>query len=114
VQLVSDIRGIPRSRANPRYDLLTLSIERARDGIDHLRIAEIGGLRKKSEVPPGMNAFWTNDSFHSYAEYALSESFARDDVAVRYAKRAFPDSEFDSFVDALAGRVTSFDKHEIV
>jgi uncharacterized protein (DUF488 family) len=26
-------------------------------------------------VPPEVNAFWQNASFHNYADYALSESF---------------------------------------
>jgi uncharacterized protein (DUF488 family) len=75
VQLVVDIRSIPRSRTNPQYDLGTLPTQLARCRIDHLRIAELGGLRKKSEVPPSVNAFWTNASFHNYADYALSQEF---------------------------------------
>ena len=39
-------------------------------------MAALGGLRPKSRtVDPGVNAFWTNDSFHNYADYALSEEF---------------------------------------
>jgi uncharacterized protein (DUF488 family) len=26
-------------------------------------------------VPPQVNAFWTNDSFHNYADYAMSAEF---------------------------------------
>ena len=44
--------------------------------IGHTRIAELGGLRKRSpEVPPELNGFWTNRSFHNYADYALSPDF---------------------------------------
>jgi uncharacterized protein (DUF488 family) len=33
-------------------------------------------LRKKSKtVPSGVNGFWTNPSFHNYADYALSGEF---------------------------------------
>jgi uncharacterized protein (DUF488 family) len=34
-------------------------------------------LRGRSlDVPPEMNAFWENQSFHNYADYALSPSFS--------------------------------------
>jgi len=75
VQLVVDIRRMPRSRTNPQYNLETLPGELAPYQIGHMRIAELGGLRKKSEVPPDVNGFWTNASFHNYADYAFSEAF---------------------------------------
>src|SRR5690606_41666538 len=35
-----------------------------------------GGLRgKAAQVPPEANAYWTNASFHRYADYALSGEF---------------------------------------
>jgi uncharacterized protein (DUF488 family) len=43
--------------------------------IGHTRVAELGGLRKKSAVPPDVNGFWSNRSFHNYADYALSAEF---------------------------------------
>jgi uncharacterized protein (DUF488 family) len=75
VQLVVDIRRIARSRTNPQYDLDTLPGELSPYQIDHMRIAELGGRRKKSEVAPEVNGFWTNSGFHNYADYALSEAF---------------------------------------
>jgi uncharacterized protein (DUF488 family) len=75
VRRVVDIRRIPRSRTNPQYNIDRLPEELAQSGIAHLRIAELGGLRKKSDVPDDVNAFWTNSSFHNYANYALSEEF---------------------------------------
>ena len=39
-------------------------------------MAALGGLRRKSKtVSQETNHFWENDSFHNYADYALSESF---------------------------------------
>jgi uncharacterized protein (DUF488 family) len=75
VQLVVDIRRMPRSRTNPQYNLETLPDALAPYQIGYIRIAELGGLRKKSEVAPDVNGFWTNASFHNYADYALSDSF---------------------------------------
>jgi uncharacterized protein (DUF488 family) len=45
--------------------------------VGYERIAELGGLRGRSgAVAPQVNAFWDNQSFHNYADYALSAQFA--------------------------------------
>ena len=31
--------------------------------------------KRSAEVPPDVNGFWTNRSFHNYADYALSPEF---------------------------------------
>jgi uncharacterized protein (DUF488 family) len=77
VDLVVDVRTIPRSRRNPQYNEDVLRDELAPYQIGYERIAELGGLRGRSAaVPPEVNAFWENQSFHNYADYALSEQFA--------------------------------------
>ena len=76
VQLVVDIRTVPRSRTNPQYDrdALPESLSSFQIGYEH--IAELGGLRGKSKTAPsGLNGFWSNQSFHNYADYALSDEF---------------------------------------
>ena len=76
VQRVVDIRSIARSRTNPQYNRDTLPISLAAYQIEHAQIPELGGLRKKSKtVPPEVNGFWVNQSFHNYADYALSYEF---------------------------------------
>jgi uncharacterized protein (DUF488 family) len=76
VRLVADIRSFPRSRTNPQYNVDALPGELEPFGIDHLRIAELGGLRGGSAgIAPEVNGFWENRSFHNYADYALSEAF---------------------------------------
>ena len=76
VELVVDIRSVPRSRTNPQFNLDVLPGELASWQIGHVQIPELGGLRKKSKtVPPDVNGFWTNRSFHNYADYALSGGF---------------------------------------
>jgi uncharacterized protein (DUF488 family) len=76
VAQVVDIRSVPRSRTNPHYNLDTLPDELARVQIAHTRIAELGGLRRKSRtIPPEVNGFWINRSFHNYADHALSGEF---------------------------------------
>lgn len=76
VGLVVDIRSVPRSRRNPAYNFDALPAELAAYQIAHTRIAGLGGLRSKSKViPPEVNGFWLNQSFHNYADYALSDEF---------------------------------------
>ena len=76
VELVVDVRSIPKSRTNPHYNLETLPEELARYQVGHCRIEELGGLRGRSpEVPSEINGFWTNRSFHNYADHAFSDGF---------------------------------------
>ena len=76
VQLVVDVRAIPRSRTNPQYnaDTLPRSLSDVHIGYEH--IAALGGRRgRQRNVPPDVNGFWQNDSFHNYADYAMGEDF---------------------------------------
>jgi uncharacterized protein (DUF488 family) len=76
VHLVVDIRSIPRSRTNPRFNLDALPEALSSWQIGYTRITELGGRRTKSKtVPPEINGFWINQSFHNYADYALSDEF---------------------------------------
>jgi uncharacterized protein (DUF488 family) len=78
VDMVADIRSVPRSRTNPQFNPAALAPALAGYQIGHTRIAELGGLRKASPtVPFETNAYWTNRSFHNYADYALTEDFRR-------------------------------------
>jgi uncharacterized protein (DUF488 family) len=76
IGLVADIRKIPMSRANPQFNKDTLPGALAACGISYDHIAALGGRRGKTKsLPADVNGFWTNDSFHNYADYALSEDF---------------------------------------
>jgi uncharacterized protein (DUF488 family) len=76
VTLVVDVRTVPKSRTNPQYNAETLADSLAPFGVGYGRIAELGGLRRKSkETAPEVNGFWENRSFHNYADYALTEPF---------------------------------------
>jgi uncharacterized protein (DUF488 family) len=67
---------VPRSRRNPQYNEDVLGEELAPYQVGYARIGDLGGLRGRStEVPPEVNAFWENQSFHNYADYALSDQF---------------------------------------
>ena len=76
VELVIDVRTVPRSRTNPQYNQDVLGEALAPYQVGYSRIAELGGLRGRShDVPPETNGWWENRSFHNYADYALSDSF---------------------------------------
>ena len=76
VACVVDVRTVPRSRTNPQYnhDVLPETLARFEIGYEH--IAALGGLRARShDIPPDVNAFWQNQSFHNYADYSLTQAF---------------------------------------
>ena len=76
VQRLVDVRSIPRSRTNPQFNLDTLPDTLAPWQIRHTSIPELGGRRsRQKEVAADVNGFWTNQSFHNYADYAMSEAF---------------------------------------
>ena len=76
VRMVVDIRTVPRSRTNPQYNEDALGSALAEYQIGHTRIASLGGLRGRDrEVPPEVNGWWDNRSFHNYADHALSDAF---------------------------------------
>jgi uncharacterized protein (DUF488 family) len=76
VRLVVDVRTVPRSRTNSHYNRDVLPASLATFHIAYEHIAALGGLRgKQPGVPAIVNAFWTNESFHNYADYAMGEAF---------------------------------------
>jgi uncharacterized protein (DUF488 family) len=77
VEIVVDVRTVPRSRRNSQYNEDVLGAELEPWQVGYTRIADLGGLRSRSAgVPQEVNAFWGNQSFHNYADYALSDQFA--------------------------------------
>ena len=67
---------MPRSRTNPQYNFDVLPGELQQWQVGYERIAELGGLRGRSQsVPPQVNGYWENQRFHNYADYALSDEF---------------------------------------
>lgn len=76
VETVVDVRTLPRSWTNPQFNAAVMTKSLKPYGIDYLAIPELGGLRGRSkDVPPQINGFWQNRSFHNYADYALSKDF---------------------------------------
>jgi uncharacterized protein (DUF488 family) len=76
IEIVVDVRTIPRSRTNPQFNSETLPKVLAQHGIEYVHLAGLGGLRgRQPSVKPSPNTFWRNESFRNYADYALSDNF---------------------------------------
>lgn len=76
VERVVDIRTVPRSRTNPQFNRDVLGKSMKPYGVKYAYLPKLGGLRGRSQnVPKDVNGFWQNQSFHNYADYALSTEF---------------------------------------
>lgn len=76
VKLVADVRTVPRSRTNPQYNGDVLPPTLSAFQIDYTHIAALGGLRGRAgDIADSANAFWENQSFHNYADYAMTDAF---------------------------------------
>jgi len=73
VNLVADVRTIPRSRHNPQYNMDTLPGSLAESGIDYFHASALGGLRKVRRDSP--NTGWRNASFRGFADYMQTPQF---------------------------------------
>jgi uncharacterized protein (DUF488 family) len=90
ITLVADVRSVPRSRANPQYNRESLPQSLAAFDIGYEHVAALGGLRSRNrEVPPEVNAFWRNESFHNYADYAMSDGFRAGLARLRELSREY-------------------------
>ena len=77
VQVIVDVRSMPRSRTNPQFNKDSLPDALSQWQIGYRHVAELGGLRGKApgvEVSP--NSYWRVRGFRNYADYALTPAFA--------------------------------------
>ncbi|GAA4891810.1 DUF488 domain-containing protein [Tessaracoccus lubricantis] len=76
VGVLADVRSLPGSRKFPHFNSDVLAATLPAQGIEYLRIEDLGGRRNKSKtVDPSVNGMWRNQSFHNYADWALGEEF---------------------------------------
>jgi uncharacterized protein (DUF488 family) len=76
VDLLVDVRTVPRSRFNPQFNTDALPEPLAEAGIGYHHIAALGGLRHRPKgAPPSRNTLWRNDAFRNYSDYATSDTF---------------------------------------
>jgi uncharacterized protein (DUF488 family) len=73
IQLLVDVRTIPRSRAHPQLSGDLLSAALRTDGIDYCHLKALGGLRHPTKNAP--NTDWHHASFRSFADDMATPAF---------------------------------------
>lgn len=76
VDLLADVRSVPRSRANPQFNIDVLPPALAAAGIGYRHLPALGGLRgPRTDGLSSPNTLWRNAAFRNYADYAATASF---------------------------------------
>ena len=73
IEVVVDIRAIPKSRYNPQFNKDTLRSSLKEADIGYLHMKGLGGLRHAQKDSPNMG--WRNASFRGFADYMQTEPF---------------------------------------
>jgi len=86
IDLVVDVRRWPASRRYPHFKREALAASLKPEGIEYLWRGDLGGFRKPSPESP--NAAWRVGAFRAYADFMLTDEFARiirevEEVATR-------------------------------
>jgi uncharacterized protein (DUF488 family) len=76
VDLLVDVRSIPRSRTNRHFNADALPEALVDAGISYLHLPALGGLRHRNEgAMPSPNTLWRVAAFRNYADYAATDAF---------------------------------------
>ncbi|HVT01605.1 MAG TPA: DUF488 domain-containing protein [Patescibacteria group bacterium] len=75
IEIVVDVRTVPKSRHNPQFEGMTLERSLEEVGISYIHIPELGGLRNPKKDSQNME--WRNTSFRGYADYMETDEFNR-------------------------------------
>jgi uncharacterized protein (DUF488 family) len=73
IDVLVDIRTVPRSRHNPQFNQDALRTTLRSRRIRYAHLPELGGLRRPRKDSP--NSAWRNASFRGYADYMSTEEF---------------------------------------
>jgi uncharacterized protein (DUF488 family) len=75
IDLLVDVRTVPRSRYNPQFNTDTVAQSLLDAELRYRHLPELGGLRKPKK--DSINYGWRNLSFRGYADYMQTEEFHR-------------------------------------
>ncbi len=75
IELVADIRTIPKSRHNPQFGTERLAARLERAGLRYVHLPALGGLRHPAKN--SVNRGWRNVSFRGFADYMGTPEFER-------------------------------------
>ena len=73
IELLADIRTVPKSRHNPQFNRETLAAALPHEGIAYIHVPALGGLRHPRK--DSTNDAWRNASFRGYADYMQTPEF---------------------------------------
>jgi uncharacterized protein (DUF488 family) len=73
VQLLVDVRSLPKSRRVPQFNSDALAASLREQGIEYLHLVSLGGRRHSRT--DSINTGWRNASFRGYADYMATEEF---------------------------------------
>ena len=74
VDLLIDVRTLPKSRHNPQFHIDNLTATLREAGIEYRHFPQLGGLRHARR--DSHNTAWRNASFRGYADYMETAAFA--------------------------------------
>ena len=76
VDLLVDVRSIPRSRTNPQFNADALTGPLGNAGIRYRHLSALGGLRHRQKgASTSLSTFWHVAAFRNYADYAATDAF---------------------------------------
>jgi uncharacterized protein (DUF488 family) len=76
VDLLIDVRSVPRSGTNPQFNADALPEALVDAGITYHHLPALGGLRhRRKGAVPSPNTLWRVAAFRNYADYAATDAF---------------------------------------
>jgi uncharacterized protein (DUF488 family) len=73
IELLLDVRTVPRSRHVPHFNSESLTRALRDQGIEYRHLKQLGGLRKAAK--DSLNTGWRNASFRGFADYMQTDEF---------------------------------------
>lgn len=73
IQLLADVRSVPRSRHTPQFNRDNLAKVLPKSGVEYIHLEKLGGLRHT--IKSSTNLGWHNESFRGYADYMQTSEF---------------------------------------
>ncbi|MGA2792175.1 MAG: DUF488 domain-containing protein [Roseiarcus sp.] len=78
VDLLIDVRSVPRSRTNPQFNADTLPEALVDARVTYRHLPGLGGLRHRTKgAAPSPNTLWRVAAFRNYADYAATDAFRK-------------------------------------
>lgn len=75
ITTLADVRAHPGSRSSPQFGQDTMRDWLEQADIAYVHLEQLGGRRRKQDVPVDINAGWANQSFKNYADYTLQPAY---------------------------------------